>query len=33
MTWYPGAGQDRVLPERYNRYWGEALRLPPKTIC
>jgi hypothetical protein len=32
MTWYPTAGAGRFLPEHYERYWGEALRLPPKPL-
>jgi hypothetical protein len=32
MTWYPVAGENRFRPEAYDRYWGEALQLPPKTI-
>jgi hypothetical protein len=32
MTWYPAAGVNRFRPEAYDRYWGNALPLPPKTI-
>jgi hypothetical protein len=31
MTWYPAAGEIRFVPESYDHYWGEALRLPAKT--
>jgi TupA-like ATPgrasp len=28
MTWYPSAGLSRFMPESYDRYWGDRLRLP-----
>lgn len=31
MTWQPSAGMGRFLPDSYNRYWGDELRLPAKT--
>jgi hypothetical protein len=31
MTWYPVAGEGRFVPDHYDRYWGDALTLPPRT--
>jgi len=31
MTWQPAAGRNGFLPEGYNKYWGDELRLPAKT--
>jgi hypothetical protein len=31
MTWHPSAGMGRFFPDRYNKYWGDELRLPAKT--
>ncbi|MEX2222444.1 MAG: ATP-grasp fold amidoligase family protein [Candidatus Rokuibacteriota bacterium] len=28
MTWSPGAGTNRFIPESYDRYWGNQLQLP-----
>lgn len=32
MTWYPEAARGWFIPDAYDRHWGEALPLPPKTI-
>jgi hypothetical protein len=30
FTWYPAAAQNRFWPESYDRYWGDAIRLPSR---